>query len=252
MGNDLSKEEKEKFEAFAKYATAHLIRDTGLENLKDPLYKVSDIKSSILLIRFPSKNDKLSGFSLKIDKYDCMYINSNHTLGRQYCSFWHEYYHIINDMRDELMINVEDYDSKEEKEANQFAYCILLPKNKVKNYIIQLRKAYDKMNIFDLIKMQYEFRVSLQNLIYRLNEIYDTKLFFKFKNLTSIENRREYERKVLDLGLDLDLISPTKDFCVPNKFFKDLHSNLANNRISVDKVQKIMHIIEEKGVEGKW
>lgn len=250
--NSLSKEEKESFEAYANLATEQLIQNSGLKNLKDPLYKVNDINNLIILIRFPAKNDNLSGFSLKIDKYSCIYINSNHTLGRQYCSFWHEFYHIINDIRDELMINCENYDSKEEKEANQFAYCILLPRNKVRNYIISLRKQYDNMDLTDLIKMQYEFRVSLQILIYRLNEIYATKFFFKFKRMTLIENREEYELAVLNLGLDLDLISPTRDFCVPSKFFKDLHSNLSNNRINIDKVREIMNVIDERGVEGKW
>lgn len=244
--------DKNRIEYYADCVRESLLKSPKLENLKDPLYKVNEIDDKIILIRFPSSNDKLSGFSTQIDEYKCIYINSAHTLGRQNNSFWHEYYHSINDIRNEMCVNYEDYDSVEEREADYFASCILLPEIKVKDYIIRQNKPIQKLSLIDLIIMQYEFRVSLQLLLFRMNELYRTTYFLKFLKVSSLKMRKDYETHVSKLGMNLDLISSTNDFCIPSNFFMNMHSNLANNRISLGKTQEIMNFIDEKGVVCKW
>lgn len=244
--------DKERISYFAERITEILLENPKLENLFDPLYKVSQIDEKIILIRFPSSDDKLSGFSTVIDGYKCVYINSAHTLGRQNYSFWHEYYHSINDMREEMCVNYDDYDTIEEKEANYFASCMLLPKQKIKDYIICKNKPIQRLCLEDLILMQYEFRVSLQLLIFRMDELYDDGYFKRFLKFSSVPMREEYEKHVLSLGLELDLISPTNDFCIPNRYFMDMHSNLKSNKIGVEKTKEIMDFIDEKGVVCRW
>ena len=251
---ELSPDEKDAIEGIAELFTKDLLDKTGLNTIKDPFNKIPQLNQAIenlILIRFPSKHDMLSGFSYKVDKYKCVYINSGHSLGRQYCSFWHEIYHVIDDSS-EININYEGEDDLGEERAKYYSYCVLLPKKDITNYVIGLSKKPTSLSIEEIIKMQFYFRTSLDALVFRLVTIYNSNYFFKFREYSRIDKVEEYQNIVKGLGFGTDLIVPTNDYIVPKEFFKDVHDNLYNKRISFEKVQELLEIIEEKGIEGLW
>lgn len=224
-------------------------------NVKDPISKLDALNDKIgvkiILVRF-SGDESISGYSYVVDNYFCIYINSNHSLGRQYCSFWHEIYHCINDERENNQTAKLNYEEEEESEANYFSYCVLLQRNNLRDEIFKLSTNWRYITIGDMIKLQNTFRVSMQALIYRLNEVFDTTLFNKFIYITSVKHVQEFKDQVIKMGYDCDLILPTLDFCVPRSFISNLYDNIQKKRISWEDAAEVIDILEDKGVEVKW
>ena len=80
--------------------------------------------------------------------------------------------------------------------------------------------------------------------------MYKNKKYFTY-NINAVKNRIKYEEEVLRLGFDLQLISPTNDFCVPSLFINNLRENIISNRISLEKGNKIVEFLDEKGADIK-
>lgn len=233
-----------------EYVANEIRKELNLSIGEDPFKVISNIEDYII-IRFPSKIENLSGFSLKKGKYKCIYINSNHVLGRQYYSCWHEYFHCINDLNEFKMSYYGDKQEEEEK-ANYFASCILMPREEIEEYVILSKKKINEYNEDDLIKMQYKFRVSFQSLLFRLKDIYRCDSILKYKYLSALKNKDEYLKKIEKNKFNPEMILPTNDACVSKGFFKDLEANLINNRITISKVEQIMKIVEDEEIRGEW
>lgn len=242
----LDKSKKETLEYIAKITRENLNLNVGCD-----AFRVISNLEKYIIIRFPSSVDELSGFSLKKGKYRCIYINSSHVLGRQYFSCWHEYYHCINDLK-EMKISYYGDSDKEEKEADYFASCMLMPKEEIENYIIINRKDIKEYNEDDLIKMQYKFRVSFQALLFRLKDIYECPGILKYLYLSNLKNKDIYLERIKKNGFGIDMVLPTNDSCVGKSFFKDLESNLIKNRINLFKVEQIMNIVKDEEIKGEW
>ncbi|MBE6049826.1 MAG: ImmA/IrrE family metallo-endopeptidase [Clostridium sp.] len=240
--------EKKVIEKVAKKIKSKLYNQFGIKDFRDP-FKVISSLDGYIIIRF--KNDKkIQGFTIKKENYKCIYINSADVLGRQYYSCWHEFYHSIDDVH-ELRISHKGDKSVAEESAEYFAGCMLLDKDELNRYIRIKWGNENNLNEEALIDIQYKFQVSFEALKVRLNEIFNTKRFYKFK-INSIENRKKYEKKVRQLGYDIQLISPTEDFCVPYFFIEDLQKNLIGKRMSMEKISETINFLEEKEVKFKW
>ena len=231
------------------------VKHINESNVKDPFLKLDTLNEKmgvkIILVRFPGE-ENISGYSYVVDNYFCIYINSNHSLGRQYCSFWHEIYHCINDERENNQITKLNYEEEEESEANYFSYCVLLQRNNLKDEIYKLNTNWGDIEIGDMIKLQNIFRVSMQALIYRLNEVFETKLYNKFIYITKVNHVQEFKEQVIKMGYCCELILPTLDFCVPRSFISNIYDNIQNKRISWEDAAEVIEILEDKGVKVKW
>jgi Zn-dependent peptidase ImmA (M78 family) len=239
----LSLSQKETLSSITKVLYEELNMD-----LKDPIEKVNSINPNIVLIRFPL-DTTISGFYANIDDTACIYINSSYTLGHQYTTFWHEYYHSIDDYTKDHISFEENHFV--EDSASYFSYCMLLPENEVRNTISHLGIDYHHMDIQDIINVQYTFRVSLQALLYRLKEIYGDH-FSKFFIYSQKKNHELYKTMVKQYNFPIELIEPTNDFCMPKKFLKNIYYNLQNNLIGENKALAILKFIKTEGVCFKW
>ncbi|MGD6803949.1 ImmA/IrrE family metallo-endopeptidase [Rossellomorea aquimaris] len=195
---------------------------------------------------FPAHDD-LSGFHIKKGDFDCIFVNSAHSLGRQHFSAWHEVYHAYTkDYGGISLLGDIAYDEMEQK-AEFFASCILMPEDLVRSYLrsngLQNLKYISHV---DLIRMQNYFRVSYKAMLVRL-----TKLFPSYKKDLSSRyalglqgNEQKMEAKTAEAGESIELIKPTNDFSLSPRFYKMLHDNLQQDRISSERAASILELIE--------
>lgn len=246
--SSLSEEKKENIRFIAQEVVSEFKEKYGISDLRNAYNAISKLED-IIIIRFPA-HDKLSGFTLKKGEYKCIYVNSSHILCRQYSTCWHELYHAINDI-EHIDIDEDDKEKIEDKEAQYFASCIMMPDQKVKDFIIRNNKNFKKLDLEFLIKIQFHFGVSFSSLLSKLSEL-NIGNYYKYKYITAMDKIDEYNNLIKELGYQLDLVKPTNDFIVDKSFFENLYKNIINKKISLEKGKQLGKFIEDKGVKGGW
>lgn len=197
------------------------------------------------IIKFPT-DDQLSGFHINKSGINCVFVNSSHRLGRQYFSAWHECYHAYTGEGGGVsLFSNREHDAIEYK-AESFAGCILMPEKAVRSYIRRSRLDLRFLSYKQLIRMQHYFRVSYGALLTRLSQVYP-----EYKG--SIAPRFALGSKSREADLlnqtnqhigDLSLICPTYDFYVSSKLYENIEFNLSQGRISFEKADSILALIE--------
>lgn len=241
---------KNDLESFSESILDTLKGDFGKDIYNsNPFEMISSLGNKYIIIRYPTKIDNISGLYYNLYDYKCIYINSNHLLCRQFFSCWHEFYHCTR--------NNQEIASMEEKEADYFASCMLLPREDVKSYIRNLKINYKNLREKDLIIMQNFFNVSLASLALRLNDIYDTKFFSPYIRYRDINLNDELMEKTkiiqkTNSEINMDLLLPTQDFATSKKVLDIIIYLIDNDKISLDKANVIYDFIHEKGVQFLW
>ncbi len=253
--NKLSEEQKDEL-----YKSIIPIATEARRNLINENIPIGDSFNLIeqlgfLLLCFPSENNNcdLSGFFINKGNTKCIYINTNATLGRQYTSIWHEYYHYYASEGQGLCYASRTKSDPIEYKADAFAGCILMPENLIKNYISL--NSLDILDISDiqLVKMQNYFRVSFSALITRLIQVYpEYRLSLKLWYSLS-ENNEEAITRFKDLvnkaQCDIKLIQPTKEVYVPKQFYIDIEHNLKEKKITKEKACELIEFIEKLSLD---
>ncbi|WP_458413029.1 ImmA/IrrE family metallo-endopeptidase [Schinkia sp. CFF1] len=197
------------------------------------------------IVKFPT-DDQLSGFHINKSGINCVFVNSSHRLGRQHFSAWHECYHAYTGEGGGIsLLSDLEYDAIEYK-AESFAGCILMPEKAVRRYVRRYRIDLRFPRYEQLIRMQHYFRVSYGALLTRL-----TQVFPEYKD--SIARRFALGSKSREADLlsqtnqfigDDSLICPTNDFYVSPKLYENIEFNLSQGRISIEKAESILALIE--------
>ncbi|MDY7046704.1 MULTISPECIES: ImmA/IrrE family metallo-endopeptidase [unclassified Virgibacillus] len=224
-----------------EFRNRFLNKDGPIEDTFDTLEQLG-----YFIVRFPAHNN-LSGFYIKKGEYNCIFVNSSHSLGRQYYSAWHEVYHAYTGDIGGISLFDEIQHSEMEQRAEYFASCILMPEDLIRKYIRQKGLSHLKyVSYNDLIIMQNYFRVSFSALITRLIKLYPSyqKELSNRYNLGLIKNAQKLLNKIHAVGGDEALVLPTNKFSVSQRFYELLYSNLENDRITADKAQSILELLE--------
>jgi Zn-dependent peptidase ImmA (M78 family) len=220
----------------------------------DPYSPIKDTFESIeqlgyFIVRFKA-DQRLSGYHTVKNNVDCIFINSAHSLGRQFYSAWHECYHAYTgDIGGVSLSEASEYDRREFK-ANCFATNILMPEELIKKYVTdELPNELTYVSYKDLIKMQAFFRVSYSSLIFRIIEFYPQyeSTLKRRLGIASKSRELEFQEKTLEYGGEIQLIMPTNEADVTPKYYELLQDNFKAGRISEDRLQKSIELIEEAG-----
>lgn len=115
-------------------------------------------KNGIRVYSLSEKQKDFDAFSTWIDGIPYVFLNTTKSSERSRFDAMHELGHLV------LHRNKKLQDKKLEEEANQFASNILMPKESVNSYDIDV-------NIGFLIQLKQIWKVSLKALIYRLNKL---------------------------------------------------------------------------------
>jgi len=242
----ISLEEQRKIYKEEIYPIAPNYRDLIIANdevISDSFQKLEQL--GIVLLKFPSKSANLSGFHIKKSNIDCIYINTNTTLGRQYFSCWHEYYHAITGEGSGISFFDRSLTDKIECKADLFAGYVLMPENLVENFMKINNISRDKLTYENIIEMQHYFNVSYKAMIKRLQIIYG-----KIPNedilysLSSKERPFELTNYTIKMGYSTKLSKKTYEVYIPQKFLSDLESNVKNKRISESKKKSIQDFLD--------
>lgn len=216
-------------------------------------YGIKDIFSLVIqkdihLIRYTFGKDKLLGFSTLFEGKVVIVSNSSEILSREIFTIAHEIGHVIYDLENQgnVEIDLEIKDSLEnisEARAFYFANCLLMPEEKLRNYVkYELKKSHEELNAFDIVRMQLEFQVSYSALAVRLYEL-------KFINLSHkhrlFDKRNDMTSRALFKKLDADekLLKPANIIEVPSNYLEYVTSNYDKEYIPYSSLEKALALL---------
>ena len=184
------------------------------------LFPLMTNKITDLTIVFLDMDSEVSGASYKFGTQKIMFINSNHTQGRQRFTAAHELYHLFYDDTTFTICNLNNND-KIEKQADQFASYLLMPINAL--YAYKKEKSIEKWDMDSIIDCEQYFQISHESLLYRL----------KSSNEINSDEYETYNQNIkynaLKRGYDLKLYEPyiSKNYTIGNytRLVKKCHEN---------------------------
>jgi Zn-dependent peptidase ImmA (M78 family) len=153
----------------AEFRTLH-----GFSNSEPVRLKSMLLKLGILTVFKPLRDD-FSGMAIRSEDYEFMFINSNHSLGRQHFSICHELYHLYFDK--EFIPHQCNSGTNLGKNktteyfADLFASYFLLPEDGIVGLIPEVQLQKDKIGIETILKIEQFFCCSRNALLYRLKEL---------------------------------------------------------------------------------
>lgn len=152
-------------------ALAEMLRhEWGIEsfasvNIRSLVY--SNIKN-LTVLWFPMKTN-ISGCCSKTKDDKVIFINTNHTIGRQNFTLAHELYHLLyEDINDFIVCGVNN-NSQSERNADNFASTLLMPDSAL--YWFKNKNQIEKWSIEDVIKCEQYYQVSRSTMLIRLKKL---------------------------------------------------------------------------------
>lgn len=182
-------------------------------SLFEPVSIHKALRTTGILCSFHPLDDDISGMAIKIqhegDKqaHRFMLINTNDIYCKQRFTACHEFYHLIYQQNFSKSVDNSEYSrtkEREERNANIFAYFLLLPEAGLKMYAPVEEQRKDRITLGTILKLEQHFRCSRATLLYRLKElgwISDEIVQFYSENIT---------RSAAEYGYSTSLYEPTK------------------------------------------
>jgi Zn-dependent peptidase ImmA (M78 family) len=223
-----------------EFRKKYLDEDQPIQNTFETLEQLG-----YFIVKFPTENE-LSGFHIKKSGFNCIFINSRHTLGRQYFSSWHECYHAYTGEGGGVSLKNEQEHNAIEYKAESFAGCILMPEKTMRRYVKHFKINLRYLKYEQLIRMQHFFQVSYNALVTRLIQVfpeYKDSISPRYA-LGSTSREEDLFNQTEQFIADVSLICPTNEFYVSPKLYQNIEFNLSQGRISVEKAESILELIE--------
>lgn len=174
--------------------------DLGINHL-DPIdfFPLVTTKIKNLTIVFLKMDDDISGACCKFNSQKIIFINSNHSKGRQIFTAAHELYHLYYDDTQFTICNVNSQDEVE-KNADEFASFLIMPTNALYNY--KKENEIKNWDLNSIIQCEQYFQISHEAMLYRLKSSQDI----------SSNQYREFKPNIkynaIKIGYDLSLYEP--------------------------------------------
>lgn len=134
-------------------------------------------KAEYRVIRYPIGSEAFLGFALIKETERIIFSNSSQILSREILSVAHEMGHqkLHLSEQGQTMIRDDDFNDRDETEieANYFAACLLMPTEKVYNFLrLELKdKDVSTWKGLDIARIQTAFNVSYDMTLIRLKEL---------------------------------------------------------------------------------
>ena len=162
----------------------------GLSNTESiNIFEVLKYNGNISIIKTPIDSD-LYGLFIQKGNVQAILINIDTSLGRQYFTAAHEYYHL------KFNVNLNGKQEHLEKEADTFASYFIMPREAL-NFHLKKRltkKNKNKVDISDCLYLENYFKISHQALILRLklDKHINNKKYEELKDINIIKEARRY------------------------------------------------------------
>ena len=186
-------------------ALAEMLRhEWGIEgfasvNIRSLVY--NNIKN-LTVLWFPM-NTNISGCCSKTKDDKVIFINTNHTIGRQNFTLAHELYHLLYEDIDDFIVCGVKNNNQSERNADNFASAILMPDSAL--YWFKNKNHIENWSLEDVIKCEQHYQVSHFTMLVRLKKLnwISQKEFDEF----GLNIIREADR----LGYDTGLYKPSPE-----------------------------------------
>ena len=136
---------------------------------------------NLTVLWFPMKKN-ISGCCFKTNDDKVIFINTNHTLGRQNFTLAHEIYHLLYEDVDDFIVCGVNNNSQSEKNADNFASTLLMPDSAL--YWFKSKNQIENWSLEDIIKCEQYYQVSHHTMLIRLKNLnwINKNQFDKFKS----------------------------------------------------------------------
>jgi len=207
-------------------------------------------------IRYPFGPNTLCGCAYLYQGERVIVTNSSEILAREFFTAAHELAHALYDLHPEdspllvdITMNEEAVQSEREMRAYQFAADLLLPRIKVDEYLRQiLRKKGKDLNVFDVVRIQVEFKVSYEAVLVRLHFLGHIS---KDQRERLKSQRDIYSSRLLFnvMGVDDSLLKPWNQISVSPQFLQWVNDNYQAGVIPYESLKQAYTLI---GAEGSF
>jgi Zn-dependent peptidase ImmA (M78 family) len=220
------------------------VSDYGFHDLFEAAEKIG-----YRVIRYPLGRDSFLGFALIKDEDRIVFSNSSVILSREIFSIAHEIghqkLHLAVDGR--IIIKDDDFNERDESEieANFFAACLLMPREKVEKFIrLELNeKAVDIWNGLDIARIQTAFSVSYDMAIIRLKtlDLLNDALLEKLKMAKAQQTTAKLLKAIQG---NVDLCLPAEVKKVPAEYLEWLISNYNDKLIPLKSLEVALNYVD--------
>lgn len=234
--------------------------EKNAENVRDECnvtdYGFKDIfeateKLGYRIIRYPIGAEAFLGFALIKDCERIIFSNSSLILSREIFTVAHEIghqrLHLFEQGR--TLIKDDDFNERDELEveANYFAACLLMPRDKVDKFRrLELKdKSIEIWDGLDIARIQTAFHVSYDMTLVRLKalNILDDSIMNKLK----IEKVEQTATKLLNvIGGNIELCKTTEAKRVPAEFLEWVISNYNEKLIPKKSLETALNYVDLK------
>lgn len=220
------------------------VMDYGIQNIFEVAGKIG-----YQIIRYPIGTDAFLGFALIKDGQRIIFSNSSLILYREIFSVAHEIGHQRLHLSEQELTVIKDDDFNDrnefEIEANYFAACFLMPRDKVENYIrFELGdKDINKWNGWDIARIQTAFNVSYDMALIRLkalgklNDILTEKL-----KLEKLE--KTIPRLLNAINGNVDLCKAMEVKVIPEEYLEWVISNYNEKLIPIQSLETALNYVD--------
>ena len=149
-----------------------------------------------ITIVFFTANENMSGASNILNGEIIIFVNSNHTLGRQRFTIAHELYHILYGNNEFIDCSLRS-NSKIEEDADKFASKLLMSDSALFNY--ERENNISKWNLDEIIDCEQYFQISRKAILNRLltmNRITEKEYVINSKKIKYNAKKRGYDVKL--------------------------------------------------------
>lgn len=203
--------------------------------LSNPFQTAADLGYFIIKSKAP---DNLSGFYIKKDKFPFIFVNTAHSLGRQNFSLWHEVYH--HHMNHDNGISDFNTKSIEEREAEIFAGCIMLPDDEVE------KLAVNKIDAEYIAQVSCRYQMSFNAVVVRFMQEQHVSYeeYMELKKLSVPENEAILNEIYEKQSLSADILHPSNNLVISSNIMNILTDNYKDGKLSKHTLNEIIGRIE--------
>lgn len=228
----------------------------------EPIKDISSLVAAkeFLLLRFPNSFG-ISGIHLKKKDGDklihCIYINNADPIGRQNFTLAHEIYHAYFEPSTKgVCMQTNKNDDPVEVRADSFASYLLIPRDKLAQILsvifVGKSKKYRNISLEHLLKIQKKFQVSLQAIIYAIDELSYFPAYYSLipSNINAFKKyyKPQYweELIVKSEANSCYLNTPNPVYEFPKNFRNNLIKNFQNGKIQREDIEDIFDFFDTR------
>ena len=200
------------------------------------------------LIRYPQGDAADLGFCLLRDGDEVIYTNSSSRLSREIFTLAHEIGHLIlhmgigNSFMDDSLTISGRVEDENEKEANYFAACLLMPAEDVHKFIDHEIADFEsnRLGTLDVARMMSEFNVSFDMALNRLESLGiisgEEKLL-----LDNERNEMKVGNLLRSVGGNSRLNMPAGEICIPFEYLDYVIYNYNHKAIPKETLERVLN-----------